>query len=154
MRISGKSVMEEKRREGIPFQSMPDASIPEDWACESKTILIVDDEPELLTILEKRLTSFGYKVIKAKDGKSGFSMAKEEKPDLVILDMLMPDMDGDEVAEQLRECTETHEIPIIFLSCILTNQEENQHSYLLGDHVFMGKPYDPQKLLKTIEALI
>jgi len=91
---------------------------------EDKTkILIVDDEPDVLRILEKRLTGNGYQVVSADSGYRALQMARKERPDLIILDIDMPDIDGGEVAARLKEEEATKHIPVIFLSCLVTPRE-------------------------------
>lgn len=118
----------------------------------NKTILVVDDEPDVLKVLEKRLQNEGYQVIKANNGKKALMLAEQEKPDLVILDIDMPDMDGGEVAARLKDGDKTRHIPVLFLSCLVTQKEENDDS-VVGDSVFMAKPYNPDKLISEVEKL-
>ncbi len=82
-----------------------------------KKVLIVDDEPDVLEVLGRRLTQAGYQVIKAQNGEDGILKAKKELPNLIILDIIMPDMDGGSVANKLKEDKTTKDIPIIFLFC-------------------------------------
>lgn len=82
----------------------------------SKKLLIVDDEVQLLTILVDQFTKEGFNVLSAKDAKSGIDLAIKEKPDLMIIDVIMPEMDGLAMLEELRKHPETKEIPAIILS--------------------------------------
>jgi len=123
-----------------------------DAMTKTKKILIVDDEPDVLRILEKRLSSSGFEVSKAADGKSALQLVVKEKPDLVILDIDMPGMDGGEVAARMKDHETTRHIPVIFLSCLVTQKEENGNG--VGDTVFMAKPYNPSRLLEEIQKLI
>jgi len=118
----------------------------------NKRILVVDDEPDVLKVLEKRLRNEGYQVIKADNGQRALILAELEKPDLVILDIDMPDMDGGEVAARLKDGEKTKHIPVLFLSCLVTQKEENDHS-VVGDSVFMAKPYNPDKLINEVQKL-
>ena len=79
-----------------------------------KRILVVDDEAELVKALQIRLKQENYEVLVAYDGKEGLQKAQECKPDLIILDILIPKMEGDSVAAALKEEKETRDIPIIF----------------------------------------
>ena len=117
-------------------------------------ILIVDDEPEVLWVLEKRLANWGYQVVKAGGGRSAVRLAREEDPDLVILDIDMPEMDGGEVAAVLRESDETKDIPIIFLTCLFTQTEEKRDGKAAGRSIFMSKPYNPEDLQAEIERML
>lgn len=116
-------------------------------------ILIVDDEPDVLRTLEKRLSSSGYSVIKASNGVDALRFAKAQQPGLILLDILMPGMDGGEVAYQLSQASETKNIPILFLTCLLSKDEELQKSAAVG-HFFLSKPYDPDGLLSEISKHI
>ena len=118
-----------------------------------KKILAVDDEPSVLTLLEKRLTASGYEVFTTTKGKDAIEIAKREKPSLVILDILMPDMDGSETAAILHEDPATKDIPILFLTCLFTKREESIEGHEVGHNFFLAKPYDPKELLAEIEKL-
>lgn len=120
----------------------------------NKKILIVDDEPDLISILGRRLSMAGYDVVTAVDGFEALRLVEEERPDLVILDVLMPGMDGQEIAAEIKNNPETMGTPIIFLSCLLTQWDEDRFGYRLGDSYFMGKPYDPKKLLGTVRSML
>jgi len=115
----------------------------------SKKILIVDDEKDLLEILKVKLKDVGYEVLTAENGRDAIAKAKTQKPDLITLDIIMPDIDGAEVAEELKKDPETKNIPIIFLTCLVTKGEEEKH--VKGGRYFMAKPYDASELLQTIE---
>lgn len=119
-----------------------------------KVILAVDDEKDVLELLSKRLLSAGYDVITKTSGKAAIEAAKEEKPDLIILDILMPEMDGAQVAAVLHQDPETRNIPILFLTCLYTKREEKISGHEVGHNFFVAKPYDPVELLNEIARLI
>jgi CheY-like chemotaxis protein len=121
---------------------------------DKKKILIVDDEADLLDVLGKRLTTEGYSVITADNGINGISLAKSECPDLLILDVMMPKMGGEEVAEKLKENPTTKDIPIIFLTALVSRAEEEKRNHFIGKHVFVAKPYDKDRLLTVISKLL
>ncbi len=81
-----------------------------------KTILVVDDEQDLLDLIEYNLKKEGFDVLKAENGQQGIQMAKEHSPNLVLLDIMMPKMDGLEVCDQMRADSSLKHIPIIFLT--------------------------------------
>lgn len=118
-----------------------------------KKILIVDDEKDVLLVLEKELTGRGYFVITTDNGRDALKLARLKQPNLVILDVLMPHMDGPEVAMKLKENPKTKHIPIIFLSC-LRLESEAADDRMVGEHVMFSKPYDPEELASTIEELL
>ena len=119
-----------------------------------KKILIVDDEKDMLTLLGARLMKAGYSVIKANNGPEALRLAKTEKPDLAILDIIMPDMGGEEIAMQLRNSPETKDIPVMFLTCLVTKKEESVMGRQIGSNLFFAKPYESHELLSEIEKKI
>jgi len=121
---------------------------------DKKKILIVDDEPDALFILQKELAARGYFIITANNGKDAITLARSKHPDLIILDVAMPDMDGGQVAEKLQEGLSTKDIPIIFLTALYPKRKEEEQGRVVAGHVFIAKPYDIEELLIQIEKLI
>ena len=117
-----------------------------------KRILVVDDEEDLLKMLRSRLTSHSYAVLTAKDGREGLSVAKSWKPDLIVLDILMPEMDGTQMSAALKEDPNTQDIPILFLTVLQTasQPQANQPS----PNVVLAKPFSAAELLEKVEHLI
>jgi two-component system, OmpR family, alkaline phosphatase synthesis response regulator PhoP len=118
-----------------------------------KKILIVDDEGDVLEVLAARLGLAGYQVIKAHNGKEAVERARIELPDLIILDILMPEMGGEEAGEILRSSPATKDIPIIFLTCLFTKQDEKKDGHTLGKNIFVAKPYDVKELLEIVRRI-
>ena len=116
-----------------------------------KKILIVDDERDTLTVLEKRISMAGYSVIKADNGKDAVRLAKDERPDLVLLDIMMPDMGGAEVGRILKSDPDTKGIPIVFLTCLFTKEDEAREGRRISSNFFIAKPYNPEELLEEIK---
>ena len=121
---------------------------------EKKKVLVVDDEPDVLLLLGERLSKAGYDVIKASSGKEAINLAETKHPQLIVLDIAMPGMDGSEVASILRSKPETKNIPILFLTCLFTKQEEKTCGHVLGQNFFIAKPYDVNELLTEIQKRI
>jgi CheY-like chemotaxis protein len=119
-------------------------------------LLIVDDEPDAVLILAKTLSARGYEVTTAGRGQQAIMLAKAEKPDMILLDILMPDMDGTQVAAVLQEDPTTQNIPVIFLTCLITKktQEIELRYHDAGRYAFIAKPYDLDNLLMEINRLI
>lgn len=115
-----------------------------------KKILIVDDEPDVLEVLGKRLLGAGYQVIKAQSGQEAITKARNELPNLIVLDIIMPDMDGGHVANVLKEDESTKDIPVVFLTCLYTKQEERRDGHFIKDNVFVAKPYNPTEILEIV----
>jgi len=92
-----------------------------------------------------------YEVKTENKGALGFSAAKEFQPDLVLLDILMPDTEGGEVASQLKEDEDTGNIPIVFITAVVKEEEVEKHSGVIGGHPFIAKPLNLDKLIDVIE---
>lgn len=117
-------------------------------------ILVVDDEEDMLDLLELRLAANGYSVVTANNGKDAIRLAKEEHPDLILLDIMMPGMDGSEVAGILRNDPETKNIPVVFLTCLYAKDEEKRRGHAIHGNFFIAKPFDQNELLAEIKKQI
>lgn len=126
----------------------------EGGSMEKKKILAVDDETEVLILLKKRLESAGYEVVTASSGAAAIELAKKEHPSLIVLDILMPGLDGSETAAALHNDPDTKDIPILFLTCLFTKREEQREGHEVGHNFFIAKPYDPKELLDEISKII
>ena len=125
-------------------------NIPEEGP--EKKILIVDDDPVSLEMLEKILLLEGYWVVKATNGKEALYIADEFQPDLIILDIVMPIMDGTEAMEKLEKNPRTKNIPVLFLTSLISKNDEL--GKFAKDRRFLAKPIDREKLLEEIEGRI
>jgi len=114
-------------------------------------ILVVDDEQDVVKALKVRLKANGYNVVLAYDSVQAFTVANQEKPDLIILDIMIPGGGGFVVAERLKQSTATHHIPIIFLTGISGGEER---AYRIGASGYLMKPYHPDELLETIHRAL
>ncbi len=114
-----------------------------------KKILIVDDDSVTLGMLEKILLSAGYWVAKATNGKEALYIADDFHPDLIILDIVMPVMDGTEAMERLEKNPRTKKIPVLFLTSLISKNEEFDNC--TANRRFLAKPIDKDKLLEEIE---
>lgn len=116
-------------------------------------ILLVDDEPDILEILEYNLTSKGYQVNKAKNGIEAIKKAADWKPHLVLLDVMMPEMDGIETCEQLRKNPKLANLVIVFLTA--RSEDYSQVAGLeAGADDYITKPIKPKVLLSKIKAIL
>jgi len=118
-----------------------------------KTILVVDDEKDLLDLIEYNLKKEGFKVLKAENGEKGIEVAKEHKPDLVLLDVMMPKMDGLEAVEIMRKDNDLKRIPIIFLTARSDEKTEIEGLNRGGDD-YITKPISTTKLVSRIKAVM
>ena len=114
-------------------------------------ILVVDDEQDVAKALKVRLKANGYNVVLAHDSVQAFMVANQEKPDLIILDIMIPGGGGFVVAERLKQSQMTNRIPIIFLTG-LAGCEERANK--LGASGYVMKPYHPDELLETIHRAL
>lgn len=119
----------------------------------SAKILIVDDEPEILLLLGSRLESEGYQVITAGDGQMALERAKKEKPDLIILDLMLPKMDGYKVCGLLKKDSRYAKIPIVMFTA-RAQEEDKRLGEEVGADAYLTKPFDASVLLGKIQALI
>ncbi len=118
-----------------------------------KKILIVDDEEDLAFSLARRLTAAGYEVICAEDGIEGLRRAQTERPDLILLDLMLPKMDGYKVCRLLKFDERFRHIPIIMVSARSQN-EDIDLGRQMGAECYMTKPFDAGELLERIEGLL
>ncbi|WP_292837426.1 PAS domain S-box protein [Nostoc sp. JL33] len=116
----------------------------------SKTILVVDDDVNIRELLRQQLETEGYNVREAKDGVDAIHQIKIARPDLILLDVMMPQINGFDVAAVLKNDPQTADIPIIILSIV----ENKERGYHIGIDRYLTKPIDPEKLLKEIGSLL
>ena len=115
-------------------------------------ILVVDDDPVILRLIEVNLDLEGFEVETADRGEDAITRARDSSPDLIILDLMMPEMSGWEIAERLQEDAKTKGIPIVFLSA-RTQDEDRRRGEELGVAGYVTKPFDPADLVSTIRKL-
>jgi two-component system alkaline phosphatase synthesis response regulator PhoP len=123
------------------------------WKMDKKRILIVDDEPDLVETLQVRLAQENYECLTANDGHNGFELARTEKPDLVILDIMLPVMDGYKVARLLKFQKELKHIPIIMLSA-KDRDEDRLMGEQTGANYYITKPFSMDKVVTTVKGFL
>ena len=119
----------------------------------SKRILVVEDQEDLRGMLRDLLTGSDYSVIEATDGAAGIAMAKSERPDLILMDIQMPVIDGYEATRQIRADPAIDGIPIIAVSSFAMKGDEQKARSAGCDH-YVTKPYSPMQLLRTIRTIL
>jgi DNA-binding response OmpR family regulator len=119
----------------------------------SGKILLADDEPSVQRVLARRLQAEGYQVVTAADGDEALQKANLERPDVILLDIMLPKKNGNVVAAELREQRDTARIPIIFITCLVNNNEARVMRYQAGGNRIMGKPIDSRDLIELIEEV-
>ena len=118
-----------------------------------KRVLLVDDEPDILKIVGKRLEMAGFDVLTAADGKSALAKVRESLPDLIVLDVMLPGLNGYEVCSLLKQNKQTSHIPIIMLSA--KGQEQDYWKGMSsGADAYLTKPFAGQELHNLIDRLI
>lgn len=120
---------------------------------KARNILVVEDEPDIALLLRTRLESSGYAVRVAEDGKTALDQAQRSRPDLVILDLRLPDVDGLVVSEQLRKLYHEWSVPILMLTA-RDMDSDRLHGFGAGADAYLTKPYDASDLLDTVEHLL
>lgn len=118
---------------------------------QGKSILLVDDETDILDSLAGFLKRRSFEVYTAATGKEGLRIAKEKKPDLIVLDLILPDIDGSDVASELLQDPKTRNIPIIFLTCMVTKPEQDETGVYIANRCIVAKPCKPEEILALIK---
>jgi CheY-like chemotaxis protein len=118
-----------------------------------KTIIVVDDNPDIVNIVRTILEGKGYRVMSAYSGPELFTRLEERKPDLIILDIMMPEMDGLEVLTRLKGNPETSSIPVILLTAKV-QYEDVLGGYKLGADYYITKPFTSTQLTNGINLLL
>jgi len=115
----------------------------------NQRILIADDEPDIRLVLRTRLELDGFTVLEASDGAEAVRMAQDEKPDLIVLDVMMPEMDGVEVCNRLRASFDTRNIPVIMLTA-RAGRDDKMSGLTKGANDYITKPFDLQELSQRV----
>lgn len=117
------------------------------------TILLVEDEDSMVTLIKYNLEQAGYQFASVKNGKLAIEFCKKQKPDLIVSDISMPEMDGYELREELIKIEEFRDIPFIFLTA-KTQSDDKFRGIQLGVNHFLIKPFEPELLLLTISNIL
>ena len=121
---------------------------------EKVHVLVVDDYAENVELLKELLTASGYEVTTAYDGDEALKKVDRRKPDLILLDIMMPKMDGYQVCEALRNKEETKEIPIIFVTAKTEVKDWTHAIFNVGVNSYITKPINPKKLLDKVKSVL
>jgi len=121
---------------------------------ESKRVVCIEDEPEMIELVQLILGKKGFNVIGANGGIEGLEIVRREKPDLILLDLMMPDMDGWEVFQQIKANPELRRIPVIVVTAKAQSIDK-----VLGLHIakvddYITKPFGPQELMESVEKIL
>jgi len=133
--------------------AIPIVNAPPQLGTEGPTVLVVDDEEDLLSLLEYNLEQEGFDVLLARDGVEAIEQTREHEPDLIILDVMMPKMDGIEVCERLRKDAHLRTIPIMMLTA-RTEEEDKVEGLDVGADIYLGKPVSVSVVVSQTKALL
>jgi DNA-binding response OmpR family regulator len=119
-----------------------------------KRVVCIEDEPEMIDLVRLILDRKGFQVIGANGGIEGLEVVREEKPDLILLDLMMPDMDGWEVYQQIKADEQLRQIPVVVVTAKAQSIDK-----VLGLHIakvddYITKPFGPQELLESVEKIL
>jgi DNA-binding response OmpR family regulator len=116
-------------------------------------VLAADDDEDILELVVFRLERSGYTVLQARDGAEAFELAQASKPDLAVLDVMLPKMDGFELTRRLRENESTRRMPIILLTA-RTQEGDVERGFDAGADDYIRKPFSPQELRARVQAVL
>ena len=120
---------------------------------DPRTVLVADDDEDILQLVSFRLERAGYTVVTAADGQQALAAAREHQPDLAVLDVMMPGLNGYEVTRQLRADETTAHIPVILLTARVQEADVSR-GFEAGADDYLRKPFSPQELRSRVQAII
>ena len=118
-----------------------------------KKVIFIEDEPDMIMMVKIRLEALDYEVISANDGEEGLKKIREQKPDLVLLDLLLPKLDGFQVCKFLKDDSKTKDIPVIIITAS-GRKDIEEKCILAGADCCIRKPFDSQDLVAKVKELI
>jgi DNA-binding response OmpR family regulator len=122
-------------------------------ADRTPTILVADDEEDVRELVTYRLTRSGYDVIGAQDGQEAFELASERTPDLMVLDVMMPRLDGYELTRRLRAQESLRSVPVILLTA-RSQENDVSRGFEVGADDYLKKPFNPDELVARVRAVL
>jgi DNA-binding response OmpR family regulator len=120
---------------------------------DARTVLVADDDEDILELVSFRLERAGYEVLTARDGAAALATAQEREPDLAVLDVMMPGLNGYEVTQRLRADPATAQIPVILLTARVQETDVNR-GFDAGADDYLRKPFSPQELRARVQAIL
>lgn len=121
-------------------------------------ILVVDDDPDLVETVSMMLESRNFEVIPAYGGNEGLQKARSQRPDLIVLDVMMPDKDGFEVCKELKADPKLAEIPVLLLTAVASKISETRYTPRMGMETdaddYVDKPVEPEEIVRRVERLL
>ncbi len=119
-----------------------------------KKIVYIEDDLEMTYLIKMILERKGYEIISTNDGMEGFELIEREKPDLILLDLMMPNIDGWDIYHQIKSSEDTSYIPVIIISAKAQPIDKVLGIQIAKVNNYIGKPFKPQELLESIEAIL
>ena len=119
----------------------------------SKRILVVEDQEDNRRIIRDLLTSAGYEMIEATDGEAGVRLAEADRPDLILMDIQLPVLDGHEATRRIKQNPELRQIPIVVVTSYALSGDEAK-AIAAGSDAYVAKPFSPRQLLATIRKFL
>jgi DNA-binding response OmpR family regulator len=120
---------------------------------DRRLILVADDDEDILVLVETVLDRAGYDVVTTRDGVQALAAAMERPPDLAVLDVAMPELDGLEVLRRLRAHANTHDVPVLLLSARV-QEDDVKLGFDTGADGYVQKPFSPRELCERVDALL
>jgi len=117
---------------------------------KNRTVLVIDDEAHIRRVIELKLKNKGFQVLTARNGKEGLDMIRTQHPDAVVSDIMMPEMDGKTLCEQVNVLKKQRPFLTIIMTCRISSGDESWASEM-QDTLFMEKPFSPNRLVECIE---
>ena len=114
-------------------------------------VVLVDDDRHVRDVVSQMLATRRYSVIAVSDGRRAIEKILEERPDLILLDIVLPGTDGTTIAQEIREDPRTEDIPIVFLTGLVEIEETQRDDNRIGGHYFLAKPFDATELFSVID---
>jgi len=130
---------------------VPNKGTRKSLALMATRVILVDDDRHVVDVVSQMLAQRRYSVITVSDGRRALSRIVEELPDLVLLDIVLPGLDGTSIAQQLRDNPATEDIPIVFLTGLVEAEETHRDANRIGGHYFLAKPFDARELFDVID---
>jgi CheY-like chemotaxis protein len=137
-----------------PIGSPPNGTASSTVEATNRKILVADDNDDIRDMLAELLRRLGHTVVVAADGETAVAMAKREKPDLILMDVMMPRLSGLEAARKIYEIADLHTIPIIAISAFRNPLVENTNTSTFRWHAYLSKPVDPVELERVVASLM
>jgi len=122
-------------------------------ARKNKTVIYIEDEPEMVDLVSLILNRKGFAVKGANSGREGIDLVRKEMPDLVLLDLMMPDVDGWDVYQQMKADEKTRKIPVIVITAKAQSIDKVLGLHIAKVEAYISKPFTPQELLDSVEKI-